>query len=168
VYTEEEKAVLRDRLATARRAKAEKKLNEPPAPPPDNTPAPATLLTHTPMTERQWETAPIDLVKVRLAALREDFETGSRIVGQRRDANDPHRYKCFVCSKPVEEAKWSSKQDYLDPHTHVYESLVICSQHCHAVLTNDTRMMTRMRDIINGRPDPGIADKIVSPTGVAR
>src|SRR5579863_6587266 len=154
--TEDQKQVLRDRLARAREAKKLK----PPAPRKPKTastePAPPSLLRrqdnlYAPWTETQWMNAPIDDCRSRLALLKVDFETGSRITGQRSDVNDPHTYRCFVCNQPVPEGKWVFKQDYLDKLTNIYKSVVMCSQTCHTVYSNDTRLQQTMKELVTGK-----------------
>lgn len=151
--TEDEKQVLRDRLAKAREAKAAKAADpgrEAPAPEPA-APHKAVGNLYQPWTERQWQTAPLEDCKARLALLKTDFECGARMVGQRPDVNDPHSYKCFICSKPVVEGKWSSKQDYLNPHTQVFESMVTCSPYCSSVYANSPRHQQALKDLMAGR-----------------
>jgi hypothetical protein len=108
-------------------------------------------------TESQWLTSHVDLCKQRLALLKSDFETGAKIVGQRGDSNDPRSYSCFVCANPVAEVNpsgrgpgWVWKHDYLNTRTGLYESVVICNQHCHTVYVNDTRLQLKLKDLIRG------------------
>jgi hypothetical protein len=149
--TEEQKQVLRDRLAKAREMKKSKpKLPPEPTVPIDKVEAttPFTPTPHTQWTERQWGIAPIAACKARLALLKVDFEVGARIVGQRPESNDPHTYRCFVCSTPIPESKWVWKQDYLDRKTGVYQSVVICNQTCHTRYINDVPMQRRMSELV--------------------
>jgi hypothetical protein len=163
--TEEEKQVLRDRLAAAREAKKLKgggsNREAPPAEPAPPHKAVGNL--YQPWTERQWQTAPLEDCKSRLALLKGDFETGARMVGQRPDVNDPHSYKCFICSKPVVEGKWSSKQDYLNPHTQIFESVVWCSAYCVAVYSNSPRHQQALKDLMAGKVgshrEPDVVDE---------
>ena len=162
--TDEQKQVLRDRLARAREAKKLKASEpRPPAPHPApratrsaHVPAPATLAPHEQWTETKWMTAPLDTCKARLALLKVDFETGSRIVGQRPDVNEPSKFKCFVCDQPVPEGRWKFRHDYLNKLTGLYESIVIggCSTRglpCTAIFQNDTRLKQRFKDIVTGQ-----------------
>lgn len=152
--TEEQKQVLRDRLAAARATKAAKpkvpKVVQPPA-------DPIVAQLYSPWTEDAWKSGRIEDCKRRLALLKEDFERGARIVGQRGDVNDPHSYTCFVCGNPVSEVApsgrgpgWVWKHDYLNPKTGLYESVVICNQTCHTIYSNDTRLQMRLKDLITG------------------
>lgn len=153
--TEEQKTVLRDRLARARSMRGTK--------PPK---VDAALAHHpsaivgpfTPWTEDFWKTAPIEDCRARLALLKGDFERGSRIVGQRPDVNDPSTYRCFVCHKSVPERApsgngpgWVWKHDYLDPLTGLFKSVVIDTQTCHMVYVNDARLQQALKDLIAGR-----------------
>jgi hypothetical protein len=160
--TEQEKQVLRDRLAAARAAKAArpKEGRQPPTPEPSQPHTDEGLFLYKPWSERQWQTAPLEDCKTRLALLKNDFECGARMVGQRPDVNDPHQYKCFICTKPVVEGKWSQKHDYLNPNTQVFESVVWCSAYCVAVYSNSPRHQQTLKDLMAGRvgshrtPDP--------------
>ena len=160
-YTEEQKQVLRDRLKLAREAKAAK-ARQPKPPTPPVAPAPASTALadsiHHQWTEAQWMSNPIEACRSRLALLKVDFEVGARIVGQRPDINDPNSYECFVCHCAVPERSpsgagsgWVWKHDYLDTSTGLYRSVVICSQKCHMVYSNDTRMQQTLKDLIAGR-----------------
>jgi hypothetical protein len=155
VLSEEQRAVLRDRLAKAREAKKLKPKVVSAAAPEVRL---APTATHAPWTENHWMSAPIEDCRTRLAALRADFETGGRIVGQRSDMSDPRSYKCFVCSAPIPEISpsgrgpgWVWKHDYLDPKTGLYQSVVICSQRCHTVYSNDTRLQMALKDLMQGK-----------------
>lgn len=153
--TEDQKQVLRDRLARAREAKKLKPPKEKGAKVAAATPAPAPLRhdnLYTPWTENQWMSAAIDNCRSRLALLKVDFEVGSRIVGQRADVNDPHTYRCFVCNNPIPESKWIWKHDYLDRLTNLFKSVVICSQTCHTVYSTDVRLQRALKDLISGVP----------------
>ena len=155
--TEEQKQVLRDRLAAARIAKAAK--SKEPKVAKEPAPRVATMVdAYAPWSEQQWQTASLDLCQQRLAQLKRDFETGSRMVGQRADQNDPRTYKCFVCGAAVPEVApsgrgpgWVWKHDYLNPLTALYESVVICNQHCHTVYVNDTRLQQKLKDLMAGK-----------------
>lgn len=164
--TEDQRQVLRDRLALARQARSAKAAEKREHP---RTPGKlkevedithSTIRSHlyTPWTEAEWMSRPIEDCRSRLALLRGDFETGSRIVGQRPDINDPRTYECFVCHKAVPERApsgngpgWVWKHDYLDHPTGLFKSIVICTQACHAVFANDTRMQQVLKDLINPR-----------------
>jgi hypothetical protein len=157
--TEEQKQVLRDRLKTARDAKAKKIAERGDSPEPPKKLPQARSITrtdnlYTQWTEQQWMDAPIEDCRSRLALLKVDFECGSKIVGQRRDVNDPTSYKCFVCNAPVPESKWVWKHDYLDHMTGLFKSVVICNQTCHTVYVNDTRLQQSLKAIVSGQPAP--------------
>src|SRR5271154_7106843 len=106
--SESEKQVLRDRLAAGRAKQAANRAAKAAAPTvasdgrriPKQAPAPKLDHDIRLWTERSWENAPLLEAQERLALLRKEFETGCRVVGQRRDLNDPNKYRCFVCNSP--------------------------------------------------------------------
>jgi hypothetical protein len=166
--TEEQKQVLRDRLARARDARSKKAADRKT----DKASAPSVLPTspvhfspYVPWTEGIWMSAPIDACRTRLALLKRDFELGSRITGQRPDVNDPSTYRCFVCHKAVPErapsgqgSGWVWKHDYLDPLTGLFKSVVIDTQSCHMVYINDTRLQQTLKDLIAGKVAASVED----------
>jgi len=163
--TEEQKQVLRDRLALARAAKASKpkEIKEPKKPNADKVAAPPTSTPskglHTPWSIRQWQSEPLDRCEAQLALLRRDFEEGARIVGQRSDTNNASAYHCMVCNSPVADSRWNWKQDYLDVVTGLYKSVVTCSQQCSMVLFNDDRRKQQLRDLMQGKTGSGLVEK---------
>jgi hypothetical protein len=162
--TEEQKQVLRDRLEQARAARAVKAKERREVPTPKKpkdpevlTPSSLSATLYAPWSENEWMSRPIEDCRSRLALLKEDFGTGSSIVGKRPDVNDTSTYRCFVCNNKVPERApsgngpgWVWKHDYLDPQTGLFKSIVIDTQTCHTVFVNDTRLQQKLKDLMRG------------------
>jgi hypothetical protein len=147
--TEEQKQVLRARLAVARAKRSElakagllpKRAPKPPAKPaPVVKPATTSLATFAPWSTDEWLSAPFETALQRLTDLTHDRERGASIVQQNRDRErTPITYHCIVCKKPVADGRWIWKNDRRDPVTNLYTSDVLCSQICHERFSNNVK-----------------------------
>jgi hypothetical protein len=90
----------------------------------------------------------MDYCQSRLAALRKEFETGCRMVGQRPDLNSQDQFRCMVCKKLC--PKWVRKIDYLNTKVGLFESVVICSNQCDLIFANSKELQDKVRALARG------------------
>jgi hypothetical protein len=156
VLSEEEKQVLRDRLAAARAKKTElaragklqvRRRPRTPQHHPTIAPVRERPASFAKWTEEEWAAAPYVEALARLQDLHYDHELGARIL-ETRPSQAPATYKCLVCHKPVLDGRWIWKNDRRDPITGLFTSDVLCSQACHERFSNNPRFyMDRARGV---------------------
>jgi hypothetical protein len=144
--TEEQKDVLRNRLAVARVKRSELaragKLNTKPRAAKTKESKIETLpaSTFTRWSDEEWLTAPLGVALQRLNDLGYDRERGAVLVTQRQNAEHiTPSYRCLVCKKPVQDGRWIWKNDRRDQVTGMFTSDVLCSQICHERFSNNVK-----------------------------
>jgi hypothetical protein len=148
--TEEQKDVLRNRLAVARAKRSEmakagllKQPTRSPKPKPQNLAnetSPPLLATFTIWSDDDWRAAPFDQAMQRLRDLTADRERGATLVTQRQsEEHIGNIYNCIVCRKRVPDGRWIWKNDRRDPMTNMFTSDVLCSQACHDRFSNNVK-----------------------------